>query len=85
MRHLIHQKSPWGIIKFVHHDGTTHSFYSVVNRLTGSRLSAFDSNPPEIDSSMSWVKSVFRDIHRKAKVLETSGRLAAAPRLTVKV
>ncbi len=66
---LTDTKRPWGVIRFIHHDGTTHEFYSVINRMSGSRLSAFDSDAPGVDDNMAWVKSVFRDIRKKAKVL----------------
>ena len=63
-----------GKIRFIHfRDGKEHSFYSCVNRMTGSRLSAFDSNPPTIDDPKPWIRSVFRDIRAKAKVLECIG------------
>lgn len=71
---LAADKALSGKIRFTHSDGKEHSFYSVVNRLTGSRLSAFDSNAPTIDNSIHWVKSVFRDIRSKSKgVLEVIG------------
>ena len=76
MNPLIDQSKPFGVISFIHSDGTTHVFSSGINSLSGSRLSAFDSNAPSIDDSMKWVKSVFRDIHAKATVLSTQGRLA---------
>lgn len=62
-----------GRIRFIHKDGKEHYFYSVVNILTGSRVSAFDNNPPSIDDSIAWVKSVFKDIRKKAKVVEVIG------------
>ena len=61
--------APHGVIRFVHKDGEVHEFYSVVNELSGSRLSAFDNDPPSIDDPPEWVRSVFRDIRAKAKVL----------------
>lgn len=67
------QKS--GYIKFIHfRDGTTHTFYTCVNDLTGSRMSWFDSDPPDVDESLAYIKSVFDDIRKKAtKVLEDYG------------
>ena len=64
-----------GKIRFIHfRDGEEHTFYSCVNDLTGSRMSAFDNDPPSIDDSLSWVRSVFRDIRKKAtKVIECVG------------
>ena len=55
-----------GKIRFVHKDGKEHSFTSVVNRLTGSRLSYFDGNAPSINDPLQWVKSVFWGIRKKA-------------------
>lgn len=64
-----------GKIRFIHfRDGTTHTFYTCVNRLTGARMSWFDNDPPAVDESMTYIKSVFTDIRRKAtKVLEDYG------------
>lgn len=62
-----------GKIRFIHSDGKEHYFYTVVNSLSGSRLSAFDSDAPSIDDPIKWIKSVFRDIRAKAKVLEVIG------------
>lgn len=65
---LTDKSKPWVVISFIHSDGKEHKFYSVVNEMSGSRLSAFDSSPPGIDEGMPWVKSVIRDIRRKAEV-----------------
>lgn len=73
---LCDKTKPWGEIRFIHKDGKEHTFYCMVNTLTGSRMTAFDSNPPDIGESLEWVKTVFRDIHAKAKVLEAIGPLA---------
>jgi hypothetical protein len=62
-----------GIIRFVHKDGTERTFVTVVNRQTGSRMSWFDDCAPWVTESEAWPKSVFRDIRRKAKVLECVG------------
>lgn len=64
-----------GMIRFIHfRDGKEHKFYSVVNDMSGDRLSAFDGDPPTINDSLKWVRSVFRDIRRKStKVLEDIG------------
>ena len=70
---LTDKKKPWGVIAFIHKDGTEHKFYSVVNEMSGSRLSGFDTSAPHV-GDMPWVKSVFKDIRRKAKkVLGYSG------------
>lgn len=62
-----------GKIRFIHSDGKEHYFYCCVNDLSGSRLSAFDNDPPDIDQPLAYIKSVFRDIRKKAKVLEDIG------------
>jgi hypothetical protein len=74
--HTLHDTSKkGGSIRFARPDGSTHEFSSWVNSLTGDRLSAFDGNPPTINDSLSWVKSVFRDIQAKAKVMEKIGNI----------
>ena len=63
-----------GKVRFIHTDGEEHSFYSVVNDLSGDRLSGFDSSAPSVNDTLKWVKSVFRDIRAKApQVLEVVG------------
>jgi hypothetical protein len=69
---LTDKKQKWGMIRFTQ-DGKEHTFYSCVNRLTDDRLSAFDKEPPSIDDTLSWVRSVFRDIRKKAQVIEFIG------------
>ena len=59
-----------GCIHFIHTDGKEHSFTSTINRLSGSRLSYFDDEGPSVDDSDEWVKSVFRDIRKKTKVVK---------------
>ena len=73
---LTDRSKPWGVIKFIHKDGIEHKFYSAVNRLTGDRLSAFDSDAPTYDNTGAWAKSVFQDIHKKATVIEAAGKMA---------
>ena len=73
MNSLTDKQKPWGKITFIHKDGTKHYFYTAVNEMSGSRLSAFDSDPPGIDDPMPWIKSVFRDIRKKAQVLSYEG------------
>ena len=70
---LANRKS--GKIKFIHfRDGKEHSFYSVVNSLTNSRLSAFDNDPPTIDQSLGEIQKIFNNIRAKAtSVLEVIG------------
>lgn len=78
MNPLIDTTKPYGTIRFIHfRDGTEHTFTSGINKLTGSRLSGFDSGAPSIDDSVTWVRGTFQDIHRKAlRVLEFTGPLA---------
>ncbi len=60
---LIDPNSPWIEIKFIHAaDGKLHSYYSGVNTLSGSRLSAFDTDPPTIDESWPDVKKTIENI-----------------------
>jgi hypothetical protein len=76
MNSLTNTKKPWGKITFIHHrTGEEHSFYSCVNKLTNDRLSAFDNEPPSIGDNMTWVKSVFRDIKTKCKILSIEGNI----------
>ena len=70
---IVNQSKPFAEIKFIHKDGKQHSFYTAVNDLTGNRISGFDGAAPSIDDSMSWIMTVFRDIYKKAKVIEISG------------
>ena len=62
-----------GRITFRHSDGKTHTFTSTENSFTGDRLSYFDNDAPSINDTLEWVKSVFNDIRRKAKVIESIG------------
>jgi hypothetical protein len=72
-RPLTDTTQPWGVITFIHSDGKEHTFYSAINKLSGSRLTAFDNEPPSVDDDMPWIKSVFRSIRRKAKVTGYGG------------
>ena len=66
-------KKPWGVIHFIH-KGKEHKFYTMVNQMTGSRMTAFDWEPPSIDDPIKWIKSVFRDIREKSeKVISQEG------------
>jgi hypothetical protein len=64
-----------GKIRFIHYeDGKEHYFASAINRLNGCRMSYFDNHAPSVDDSLKWVRSVFRDIRKKAtKVIEVIG------------
>jgi hypothetical protein len=70
---LARPNTPAGKIRFIHKDGKEHYFYSVINDMSGSRLSAFDNDPPGVDDPVAWVKTVFRDIRARAQVLEVIG------------
>jgi hypothetical protein len=59
---------PWVVLKFTHfRDNKIHTFRSEVNRLTGDRLSSFDSGPPTVGDSIGWVRSVIKDVFKKSK------------------
>ncbi len=73
IHHLALHNEKSGKIVFIHSDGKEHSFYSVVNKLSGSRLSAFDSDAPTIDQSLGEIRKIFKDIKKKAKVLSCIG------------
>jgi len=64
-----------GKITFVcFRDGRTRTFQTSVNDMTGDRLSWFDGQPPSINDSLSWIKSVFKDVRKKAtKVIDCIG------------
>lgn len=71
---LAEKNKPSGKIRFIHTDGTERFFVSVVNRLTGDRLSYFDTAAPTINDSLSLVKGVFNGIRSKSnQVLEVVG------------
>lgn len=72
-RPLTDTEKPWGVITFIHSDGKEHLFYTAANEMSGNRLSAFDNAAPSIDDEISWIKSVFRDIRKKAKVTGFGG------------
>jgi len=55
------------IIKFISEiDLKDHLYYSLVNSLTGDRLSGFDSGPPSINQSVSDIKSIIDKIRKQA-------------------
>lgn len=62
-----------GKIRFIHSDGKEHYFYSVINDMTGDRMTAFDLSAPSINDETGYVKSVFRNIRKNAQVLEVIG------------
>jgi hypothetical protein len=70
-------KHPCGKIVFIHKDGKEHTFGFAVNKMTGSHMSWWDNNPPDIGESLDYIKTVFRDIKNKSKdVLECIGDYA---------
>lgn len=75
IHHLARPGEKSGKIRFIHfRDGKEHTFYTCVNDLTGSRMSWFDNDPPDINESLAYINSVFTDICKKAtKVLEVYG------------
>jgi len=75
---LTDESKPWGVIKFKcthgkYADGEIHEFYSCVNEMTGDRLSAIDTDGPEINDTIKWVKSVFRDIRARETIVGFGG------------
>lgn len=60
---------PSGKIVFIHSDDQRHEYYSVINSLTGDRLSAFDNNAPTVNQSVKLVQTIFNNIRRKAKMV----------------
>lgn len=74
---LTRASSPHIVIRFIHSDGKEHRFYSVINDLNGCRMTAFDNDPPSVDDTLSYVRSVIRDLHSKAKVIATLGNITA--------
>lgn len=63
-----------GKITFIHpHDNKEHYFYTCINDLSGSRMSAFDNETPGIDDSKAWIKSIFKGIREKATVISEIG------------
>lgn len=76
LNQLTRKSSPYVEIRFIHSDGKEHRYYSVVNDLTGSRLSAFDNNAPTIDESLSDIRKVIAAIKRKAqRVISVEGTI----------
>jgi hypothetical protein len=63
-----------GKIRFIHTDNTEHTYSTVVNDLSGNRLSWFDSNAPTINEKLSVVRGYFKKIRVKSlKVLSIEG------------
>ncbi len=64
-----------GMIRFIHKkDGAEHTFKTCVNKLTNDRLSWFDNDAPEINTPISDIKKMFKNIREKsARVIESIG------------
>lgn len=54
-------------MEFIHNEKHI-TFYSLVNIMTGNRLTSFNNEPPRIDDSMNWVKKIIKGIKSKSKV-----------------
>ena len=71
---LADETKPCGKIRFIHSDKTEKTFAFATNILSGSRLAWFTDEAPNIDPSMKWIKSVFKDIKAKCEVIEEIGK-----------
>lgn len=60
-------------IKFIHSDKKEHFFYSIVNEMTGDRLTGFDSEPPTLNQEKKEIKRIIDNLKKKCKVLEIIG------------
>jgi len=67
---------PWVFLRFTY-KGKEHTFESVVNSMTGDRMSSFDSEAPSVNDELKWVKSVIRDIFLKSVVKTALGSLVS--------
>lgn len=67
--------SPWIVVEFIHSDNTPHKFYSVVNQLSGNRLSAFDSAAPYIDQPLTEIRAIIKKIQSNAKDVKIYGSM----------
>jgi hypothetical protein len=45
-------------------NGIEHKFASVINSMSGSRLTYFDHGAPTINDTKSWIQSVFKAIRK---------------------
>ena len=72
---LADDTKPCGLIRFIHfQDKKEHTFGFANNKMSGDTLAWFDKAPPSIGDSQSWIKSVVRDIYKKAdKIVEHIG------------
>ena len=64
---LTDKDKPWVVVEFVcYTNNKPRKFYSSINELSGSRLTAFDSSAPSIDDSMATIRSIVKDIFKKS-------------------
>lgn len=59
--------------RFVHPDGKEYTFTSVVNSMTGDRLSYLDRGTPTIDNDGSAAKSIIKQIKEFCEIKEMFG------------
>jgi len=66
---------PWIFISFIHPwDNKPHYFYNLVNKLSGDRLEAFDTNAPYVNPTKESTKLAISAIANKAKIIQRAGR-----------
>ena len=82
--HLIDKTKPWVIVTFEDKTGK-HKFYSVINSLSGERITGFDNSPPSVDDSIGYVNSIIRDISKKAKSVKIDGNIYKEKQITEKL
>lgn len=76
MGNLVRKDAPFIEVRFIHSDGNEHYFYSVVNDLSGDRLSGFDHGAPTINESLASIRAtVARIKHKALRVLSIDGNL----------
>ena len=71
-KRIIDFKKAWVVVDFIHED-KNHYYYSVVNKMSGSRLSAFDGDAPFVDNSLKEVKAVLTNIKNRAPIIKVEG------------
>ena len=71
---LADTKAKAGRIRFKHEgNGPEFCFSTCVNNMTGDRMSWFNNDPPFVNDTLKWVRSVFKDIREKTIVVEVIG------------
>ena len=69
---LLDKKEPYILLQFFDSTGE-HFFFSGVNHLTGDRITCFDSEAPNVNTSIRQVKTILFNIVSKAaeiKIIE---------------